>query len=78
MNNLLNTYKNDYSNFIDSISNMNVYDQLGHEYYYLQNKLLEIENDMGIDFTLEKKSVKEFLTSKKNQININEIAKHAS
>lgn len=78
MRNLLNTYKNDYSNFIDSISNMNIYDQLCHEYYYLSNKLIEIENDMGLDFTLEKKSVKEFLTSKKNQININEIAKHAS
>ncbi len=78
MNNLLNRCKNDYCNFVDSISSMNIYDQLGHEYYYLKNKLIEIENDIGLDFTLEKKSVKEFLNSKKNQININEIAKHVS
>ena len=71
-NKLLNHCKSEYSEFLDSISNMSISDQLGHQYYWLNNKLKDAYNDLGIDWTLEKKTLIEFLKSEKSRININD------
>ena len=70
-NQLLNHCKSEYSEFLDSISNMSISDQLGHQYYWLNNRLKDTYNDLGIDWTLEKKTLIEFLKSEKSRININ-------
>ena len=71
-NQLLNHCKSEYSKFLDSISNMSISDQLGHQYYWLNNRLKDVYNDLGIDWTLEKKTLIEFLKSEKSRININD------
>ena len=71
-NQLLNHCKSEYSEFLDSISNMSISDQLGHQYYWLNNRLKDEYNDLGIDWTLEKKTLIEFLKSEKSRININD------
>lgn len=71
-NQLLNHCKSEYSEFLDSISNMSISDQLGHQYYWLTNRLKDVYNNLGIDWTLEKKTLIEFLKSEKSRININD------